>query len=152
MSTANMILKTAAQNGLYGMMTQSYGPQIRGGESAAHVTIGTAPVTMVEFSDFQCSFCRKFWALTLPSLKETYIKTGQLRLVYQHFAILGEHSVAAGQAADLLEVRALLRVHPACEHELERPGVRGFVAEERADGEVLALVVAEAGRVEEIFF
>lgn len=47
MATASMILRTAAQMGLYGMMTQSYGPQIRGGESAAHLTIGTEPVRSV---------------------------------------------------------------------------------------------------------
>ncbi|MBI5299867.1 MAG: 2-oxoacid:acceptor oxidoreductase subunit alpha [Deltaproteobacteria bacterium] len=44
MATANMILKTAAKMGFYGMMAQSYGPQIRGGESAAHVSIGAEPV------------------------------------------------------------------------------------------------------------
>ena len=38
-----------ARLGFYGMMTQSYGPQIRGGESAAHVTIGVDPVTQVGF-------------------------------------------------------------------------------------------------------
>ncbi|MBI2343710.1 MAG: 2-oxoacid:acceptor oxidoreductase subunit alpha [Deltaproteobacteria bacterium] len=46
MSTASMLLRTAARMGLYGMMTQSYGPQIRGGESAAHVTIGVEPVAI----------------------------------------------------------------------------------------------------------
>lgn len=59
-----------------------------------------APVTIVEFSDFQCSFCRKFWAETLPRLKETHIKNGQVRFVYRHFAILGEFSVAAAQATE----------------------------------------------------
>ena len=59
-----------------------------------------APVTMVELSDFQCSFCQKFWAETLPRLKETYINNGRVRFAYQHFAILGEHSFAAAQAAE----------------------------------------------------
>lgn len=48
MATASMILRTAAKRGLYGLMTQSYGPQIRGGESAAHVTLGLKPVTTVD--------------------------------------------------------------------------------------------------------
>ncbi len=48
MATASMILRTAARMGLYGMMVQSYGPQIRGGESAAHVTLGATPVHSVE--------------------------------------------------------------------------------------------------------
>ena len=60
-----------------------------------------APVTIVEFSDFQCSFCKKFWADTLPKLvKETHIKKGQVRFVYRHFAILGKHSVQAAQGAE----------------------------------------------------
>lgn len=47
MSTANMLLRTAARMGLHGVMVQSYGPQIRGGESAAHLTISTSanPIT-----------------------------------------------------------------------------------------------------------
>ena len=69
-------------------------------ESARTLGSPNAPVTMVEFSDFQCSFCQKFWAETLPRLKETYIKNGQVRFAYQHFAVLGEHSFAAGQAAE----------------------------------------------------
>jgi len=60
----------------------------------------TAPVTIVELSDFQCSYCRSFWKETLPRIEEAHIKTGQVRFVYRHFAILGEHSVAAAQAAD----------------------------------------------------
>jgi len=59
-----------------------------------------APVTIVEFSDFQCSFCKKFWADTLPKLKETHIKKAQVRFVYRHFAILGKHSVQAAQGAE----------------------------------------------------
>ena len=62
--------------------------------------ISTAPVTIVEFADFQCSFCRKFWADTLPKLKESYVKQGQVRVVYRHFAILGKFSVQAAMAAD----------------------------------------------------
>lgn len=60
----------------------------------------SAPVTIVEFSDFQCSFCRKFWAETLPKLKETYIDKGQARFLYRHFAILGKLSVQAAQASE----------------------------------------------------
>lgn len=60
----------------------------------------TAPVTIVEFADFQCSFCRRFWAETLPKLKESYVKQGKARLVYRHFAILGKFSEQAAQGAE----------------------------------------------------
>ena len=59
-----------------------------------------APVTLIEFSDFQCSFCRKFWQTTLPLVQKKYIDTGKIKFVYRHFAILGKHSVAAAQAAE----------------------------------------------------
>ena len=59
-----------------------------------------APVSIVEFSDFQCSFCRKFWADTLPKLKSSYVKQGQVRIIYRHFAILGNFSEQAAMAAE----------------------------------------------------
>ena len=59
-----------------------------------------APVTIVEFSDFQCSFCRKFWRETLPRIEEKYIRTGSVRFVYRHLAILGPPSVQAAIAAE----------------------------------------------------
>jgi len=59
-----------------------------------------APVTIVEFADFQCSFCRKFWADTLPKLKESYVKQGRVRIIYRHFAILGKFSEKAGMAVE----------------------------------------------------
>jgi len=58
-----------------------------------------APVTITEFSDFQCGYCRKFWADTLPKLKESYIQPGKARFVYHHFAIFGKPSEQAAQAA-----------------------------------------------------
>ncbi|HEY3304220.1 MAG TPA: thioredoxin domain-containing protein [Candidatus Binatia bacterium] len=69
-------------------------------ESTRVLGLPSAPVTMFELSDFQCSFCRKFWAETLPRIKETYIKNGQVRFAYQHFALQGEHSFAAAQGAE----------------------------------------------------
>jgi hypothetical protein len=52
----------------------------------------SAPVTIIEFSDFQCSFCKRFWADTLPKLRDVYIDKGKVRFIYHHFAILGKHS------------------------------------------------------------
>jgi len=58
-----------------------------------------APVVMVEFSDFQCGYCRMFWRDTLPKIDEKYIRTGKVRLVYRHMIIRGDASVLAAQAA-----------------------------------------------------
>ncbi len=59
-----------------------------------------APITLIEFSDFQCSYCRKYWQTTLPQIERRYIQTGKVKLIYRHFAILGKQSVAAAQAAE----------------------------------------------------
>lgn len=40
-----------------------------------------APVTMVEFTDYQCPFCRRFEADSFAQLKKDYIDTGKVRFV-----------------------------------------------------------------------
>ena len=59
-----------------------------------------APVVIVEFSDFQCVYCKKFLRETFPRVKERYIQPGTARIVYRHLAILGEASVQAANAAE----------------------------------------------------
>lgn len=61
----------------------------------------SAPVTMVEFSDFQCPFCKRMWATTLPQIKEKYVKTGKVKFVYRDFPIssIHEHAQKAAEAA-----------------------------------------------------
>jgi protein-disulfide isomerase len=59
-----------------------------------------APVVLIEFSDFRCSFCRKFWQTTLPELDKKYISMGKVRFIYRHFAVLGKPSELAAQAAE----------------------------------------------------
>lgn len=46
-----------------------------------------APVTMIEFSDYQCPFCGRFFTQTLPSIKSKYIDTGKVKFVYRDFPI-----------------------------------------------------------------
>ena len=59
-----------------------------------------APVTLVEFSDYQCPFCQRFFATTLPALKKDYIDTGKLRFVYRDFPLeMHPHAREAAVAA-----------------------------------------------------
>ena len=44
-----------------------------------------APLTLVEYSDFQCPFCQSFSSDVLPQLKQEYVDTGQIKFVYKHF-------------------------------------------------------------------
>ena len=60
-----------------------------------------APVTIVEWSDFECPFCAKFYSQTLGQIEEEYIKTGKVKFVYRDFP-LGFHQNAqkASEAAE----------------------------------------------------
>jgi len=46
-----------------------------------------APVTLIEFTDYECPFCKKFYKNALPKLKKAYIDTGKLRLVVRDFPL-----------------------------------------------------------------
>ena len=46
-----------------------------------------APVTIVEFGDFQCPYCKRFYDQTEQQLVDTYVKTGKARLAYRHFPL-----------------------------------------------------------------
>jgi len=58
-----------------------------------------APVTVVEFADFQCPFCGRFFQTVEGPLIEQYVKTGKVRFVYRNFAFLGPESEDAAVAA-----------------------------------------------------
>ncbi|GAB4576476.1 MAG: hypothetical protein Kow0077_32950 [Anaerolineae bacterium] len=57
-----------------------------------------APVTIIEFSDFRCPYCRRFAETTLHPLLEQY--GDQVRFVYRDFPILGDLSFQAALAAE----------------------------------------------------
>ena len=60
-----------------------------------------APVTLVEFSDYQCTFCGRFFKQTFAALKTDYIDTGKLRYVFRDFPLDTLHPQArkAAEAA-----------------------------------------------------
>ena len=61
-----------------------------------------APVTMVEYSDFQCPFCERFFKDTLPQLQKQYIDTGKVKFIYKQFPVESVHpnSPAASLASE----------------------------------------------------
>ena len=61
-----------------------------------------APITILDFSDFQCPNCGRHVKNTEPILNETYIQTGKANLVYKYFPVVGFDSMnpaLAGQCA-----------------------------------------------------
>ena len=58
-----------------------------------------APVTIVEYSDYECPFCAKFFNESLASVKSQYINTGKVKLVYKDFPLTNIH-LQAQKAAE----------------------------------------------------
>ncbi len=50
-----------------------------------------APVIIIEYSDFECPFCGKFFRETLPLIESNYINTGKVKFIYKHFPLRNIH-------------------------------------------------------------
>ncbi|UCC91726.1 MAG: DsbA family protein [Candidatus Aenigmatarchaeota archaeon] len=54
-----------------------------------------APVTFSVFGDYKCSYTKQLFEEVLPQLKESYIDTGKVKLVYKHLVAHEESKIAA---------------------------------------------------------
>ena len=82
-----------------------------------------APVTLVEFADPQCPYCRDWEAAALPSLIARYVRPGKVRIVFSGVSFLGADSetalrtaLAAGRQNHLWDVLALLYANQGTEN------------------------------------
>ncbi|HSN75143.1 MAG TPA: thioredoxin domain-containing protein [Anaerolineae bacterium] len=66
-----------------------------------------APMTIVEYSDYQCPFCSRFAEQTLPTLLQEYIDSGQAKLVFKDFPLESIHPNAQKAAEAARCVREL---------------------------------------------
>jgi protein-disulfide isomerase len=60
----------------------------------------SAPVTMVEYVDLQCPFCREFETQAMPELISRYVRSGKLKVEARPIAIRGSDSLR-GQSATI---------------------------------------------------
>lgn len=58
-----------------------------------------APITILEWGDYQCTFCYKFHQSTLDVINEEFVKTGKVKLIFKDFPLNGPDSFLAAQAA-----------------------------------------------------
>jgi len=58
-----------------------------------------APITILEWGDYQCTFCYKFHQNTLDTINDDFIKTGKVKLVFKDFPLNGPDSILAAEAA-----------------------------------------------------
>jgi protein-disulfide isomerase len=57
-----------------------------------------ARVAIVEFSDYQCPYCRRYFQQTFPRIKETYIDTGKAQYIFRDFPLEQIHKEAVPAA------------------------------------------------------
>ncbi len=86
-----------------------------------------APVTIVEFSDFECPFCARFYEQTLPQIEEEYIETGQVKLVFRDFPLTSIHPNAQ-KAAEAAECAGEQEMYWEMHDVLFEEGVSGGVS------------------------
>ena len=58
-----------------------------------------APIILVEFGDYQCFFCNKFFHDTEASILKNYVETGKVKIIFKDFTIIGPDSIGAAQAS-----------------------------------------------------
>lgn len=59
----------------------------------------SARITIVEFGDYQCTFCHKFHQQTFGEIKKSYIDTGKVNFTYKDLPVNGMASVLAAEAS-----------------------------------------------------
>ncbi len=60
----------------------------------------SAKITVVEFADFQCPFCEKWFTDVESSLMKDYVNTGKIKFAFRSYAFLGQESTWGSEAAE----------------------------------------------------
>ncbi len=97
-----------------------------------------APVTLVEFTDYQCHYCSRFHTTTFPQLKKNFIDTGKVRFIARDLP-LGFHKNAfhaaraarcAGEQDKYWELRHVLSSNPK---KLSKAAIAQYAKDQRLD-------------------
>lgn len=99
------------QQGLQGAPSGNNGGQVAAASSSAApsyppaapgegASIGKsdAPITLIEFTDFQCPYCQRHFLQTFGDIKKNYVDTGKVRYVIRHFPLVSIHPNAQKSA------------------------------------------------------
>lgn len=78
-------------------------PKAKVDVSAGHLPVkgnDKAKVTVVEFADFQCPFCERFYTQVEINLLKDYVDTGKVKFAFRNYAFLGQESTWAAEASE----------------------------------------------------
>jgi protein-disulfide isomerase len=76
--------------------------QLLNGIPQQGITLGNpkASLTLIEFADLQCPFCRDYTQKTFPTVVAKYVRSGKLKMVFRNYAFIGPDSLTAARAAE----------------------------------------------------
>jgi protein-disulfide isomerase len=94
------IVLTLDQNGQKSQIVGN--PLLADASTGATYILGQADakITMIEFGDYRCGYCRLFSTQTFPKIFEQYVKTGKIRYIYRDtVSVGGEQTVTVSSVA-----------------------------------------------------
>jgi protein-disulfide isomerase len=115
-----------------------------------------APLTLVEFTDYQCPFCGRFETTTFPAIKKNYIDTGKLRLIVRDLPLDGLHPFAlkaaqsvhcAGDQGKFWEMKELVFKN---QNKLDVDSLAGYAKDLALNGVTFKSCMADGKHLQEI--
>jgi len=85
----------------------------------------SAPITIVEFGDYQCHQCYNWFHNTKPAIFQEYIETGKANLVFVDLAFLGHDSPKAAQASYCAEDQQMYWEYHDMLYNFQEPKIDG---------------------------
>jgi len=105
--TENQLLKSGAGKTVLGANTAAQQPAAAPAQPTTGIAsidddpvLGDkdAPITIIEFSDYECPFCKRHFDETLPQLVKEYVDTGKAKIVFRDFPLSFHDPMATKEA------------------------------------------------------
>ena len=114
-----------------------------------------APLTLVEFTDYQCPFCGRFETTTFPEIKKNYIDTGKVRFIlrdlpldFHPFALKAAQSVhCAGDQGKYWEMKELVFKN---QNKIDVDSLAGYAKDLSLNGDTFKSCMADGKHLKEI--
>jgi protein-disulfide isomerase len=114
-----------------------------------------APLTLVEFTDYECPFCKRFYETTFQTLKKNYIETGKLKFIsrnmplpmHPHALKAAQASTCAGDQGKFWEMKDLLFRN---QNRLEVEALTGYANDISLNAETFKTCMADDARLKSI--
>lgn len=126
-------------NRMHGSVSTTMGSPVLGSSDA--------PVTIVEFGDYQCHACHNWFHNIKPAIQENYIDTGRANLVFLDMAFLGRDSPVAAQATYCAQEQGAYWEYHDRLYEEQQPQIDGGWASR----DNLKAIAADIGMDKELF-